>query len=80
MRSVTNAGNMSVTELQNKMKAKLAILEVQVMRNTLAFLRWKNAWHPRLQLFVAPTPSSASFLLLLMSGHFIPIFILFGSC
>ncbi|VUZ39234.1 unnamed protein product [Hymenolepis diminuta] len=32
---------------------KLAVLEMQVIRQTIAFLKWKQAWHPHLQLSIA---------------------------
>ncbi|KAM7534969.1 hypothetical protein Aperf_G00000100741 [Anoplocephala perfoliata] len=32
---------------------KLAVLELQVIRQTIAFLKWKQAWHPQLQLSIA---------------------------
>ena len=62
-RSVTMRGvNMTPEDAAQALVKKLAILEVQVVRQTIAFLKWKQAWYPGLQLSIARSASSKSHL------------------
>ena len=58
--------NVALTRLKSREECgqvlveKLAILEVQVVRQTIAFLKWKQAWYPGLQLSISRSASSMS--------------------
>uniref|UniRef100_A0A5K3FAW8 C2 DOCK-type domain-containing protein n=1 Tax=Mesocestoides corti TaxID=53468 RepID=A0A5K3FAW8_MESCO len=49
-RSLSSPKEASLEDEEKLLLDKLAVLEVQVVRQTVAFLKWKQAWYPDLQL------------------------------